>query len=218
MVELIVVIAIMAILAAVAVVSFSIYIERAHDASDMDYISNVLYRVKLFALEKGVEVKEVVISPTVDGAEDIQLIIGWDENSMPIYYQGTDKDEIYETVGDYTMYGEYLVDDVIIRPIPGGATNGSSGGDNSGHTTHNPIKLIERKDSTCVEYGYERKQCDIDGCNYVETVYDTSLGAHREKKVGETDGYEIHQCEVCGNLVIKSTAGNAVVPLPKEQE
>lgn len=219
LVELIVVIAIMAILAAVAIASFSIYIKHAQDASDMDYISNVLYRVKLFSLEKGVEIKEVVISPVVDGAEDIQLIIGWDENGKPIYYQGADKGEIYETVGNYTMYGEYLPDDVIIKPlIPGGVTDGGSGGENSGHTTHNPTILQEHKDSTCVEYGYDRYQCSIDGCNYVETRYATSLGAHRKKKVGGTDGYEIHQCEDCGNLVILSTTGNAIVPLPKEQQ
>ena len=185
----------------------------------MDYISNVLYRVKLFALEKGVEVKEVVISPVVDGAEDIQLIIGWDENGLPITYQDADQSEIYETVGDYTMYGEYLPDDVIIKPlIPGEGTDSATGGENSGHTRHDATRIIDQKESTCVEYGYVKKQCTFDGCNYIETKYDTSLGEHRGKKVGETDGYEIHQCEVCGTLVIKSTTGHAVVPLPKDQQ
>ena len=174
LVELIVVIAIMAILAAVAVVSFSVYIDHAKDASDQDYISNVLYRVKLFTLEKGVEVKEVVISPVVDDAEDIQLIISWDENGLPIYYQGSDKNEIYETVGNYTMYGEYLSGDMIIQPItPGGGLTGNGGGgggEGSGHT-HNATILLEHKDSTCVEYGYDKYQCDVDACSYIETVY-----------------------------------------------
>lgn len=220
LVELIVVIAIMAILAAVAVASFSIYIKRAQDSSDMDYISNVLYRVKLFALEKGVEVQQVVISPTVDGPEDIQLIIGWDENGEPIYYDKADKDEIYETVGDYTMYGEYLPDDVIIKPlVPGGTTGGITGGGNDSSHTHTwDATPFESKSSTCVEYGYDKYNCTDPSCDAVNTVYAASLGAHSENKVGGTDGYEIHQCEVCGNLVIKSTAGNAIVPLPKEQQ
>ena len=220
LVELIVVIAIMAILAAVAVVSFSIYIERAHDASDMDYISNVLYRVKLFALEKGVEVQQVVISPEVDEASDIKLIIGWDENEQPIYYTGEDQNEIYETVGDYTMYGEYLPGDVIIKPLtPGGTTGGITGGGNdSGHEHTWAETPFDSKTSTCVEYGYDKYKCTDPNCDAVNTVVATSLGKHSENKVGGTDGYEIHQCEVCGNLVIKSTAGNAVVPLPKEQQ
>ena len=217
LVELIVVIAIMAILAAVAVASFSIYIKHAQDASDMDYISNVLYRAKLFSLEEGVEIKEVVISPVVDGADDIRLIIGWDENGLPIYYQGAEQSEIYETVGNYSMYGEYLSDEVIIKPMtPGGVTDGSTGGEGSNHA-HKLVHAFH-KDSTCVEYGYDRYECEIDGCNYIETKYATSLGAHSENKVGEKEGYEIHQCTFCGNLVIKSTSGNAIVPLPKEEQ
>ncbi len=219
LVELIVVIAIMAILAAVAVASFSIYIKHAQDASDMDYISNVLYRAKLFSLEEGVEIKEVVISPVVDGAEDIRLIIGWDENGLPIYYQGAEQSEIYETVGNYSMYGEYLSDEVIIKPMtPGEVTDSNPEGGSSGHT-HEATILIEHKDSTCVEYGYDRYKCSYDDeCNYIETKYATSLGAHSENKVGEKEGYEIHQCTFCGNLVIKSTSGNAIVPLPKEEQ
>lgn len=219
MVELIVVIAIMAILAAVAVVSFSIYIERAHDASDMDYISNVLYRVKLFALEKGVEVQQVVISPEVDEAGDIKLIIGWNGDE-PIYYPYDDQKEIYETVGDYTMYGEYLPGDVIIKPLtPGGTTGGITGGGNDGSHEHTWGETpFESKASTCVAYGYDKYKCTYTGCDAVNTVVATSLGKHRETKVGGSDGYEIHQCQDCGNLVIKSTSGNAIVPLPKEQQ
>ena len=215
LVELIVVIAIMAILAAVAVVSFSVYIEHAHDASDQDFISNVLYRVKLFTVEKGVEVQQVVISPKVDDADDIQLIIGWDDNGQPIYYEGEDRDEIYETVGNYTMYGEYLPNDMIVKPIiPGGViSGGGGGGDNHEHK----LKLLEHKASTCVEYGYDKYQCEIDGCEYIETIYASTLGNHNEDKVGGTDEYEIHQCQDCGNLVIKSTSGNAIVALPKDE-
>lgn len=218
LVELIVVIAIMAILAAVAVASFSIYIKHAQDASDMEYISNVLYRAKLFSLEEGVEIKEVVISPVVDGADDIRLIIGWDENGLPIYYQGAEQSEIYETVGNYSMYGEYLSDEMIIKPLtPGGVTDGGSG-DNGVHDDHTPTDRVDSAPSTCVSYGYERYQCSYGGCNYIETRYDKSLAAHQENRVGGNDDYGIYQCEVCGNLVIKSTSGNAIVPLPKEQQ
>ena len=226
LVELIVVIAIMAILAAVAVTSFSIYIKRAQESSDMDYISNVLYRVQLFSLENGVEVQQVVISPTVDGPEDIQLIIGKDENGNPIYYEDVYGDgkqnEIYETVGDYTMYGEYLPDDVIIKPIiPGGSIGGGggiTGGGNDNHTHQWSANPTSTKESTCVEYGYKQYECTVDGCDAVNTVNETTLGKHKESKVGGTSEYEIHQCSECGNLVIKSTTGNAIVQLPKEEQ
>ena len=75
LVELIVVIAIMAILAAVAVVSFSVYFQKAHDATDLEYQSNVEYAANLIATEHQFELKDVELEDVVDGPEDIKLIV-----------------------------------------------------------------------------------------------------------------------------------------------
>ena len=216
LVELIVVIAIMAILAAVAVVSYSIYIERARDASDMDYITNVLHRVELFALEKGVEVQQVVIAPEVDGAEDIQLIIGWNDDNTPIYYPHEDIKEIYETVGDYTMYGDYESDGIVIRPVV--PEEKPPVGDDS----HVHVKggLTDSKASTCTEQGYYKYKCTVPDCSYEFTEY-RPLAQHAGEDgegVQHKNGYKVWQCTTCHNLVIKSDSGNAIVQLPGQKQ
>ena len=215
LVELIVVIAIMAILAAVAVVSFSVYIDRAEEASDMDYIENVLYRVKLFSTEKGVEVQQVVISPVVDGPDDILMIIGRDDNGNPIYYTGDDRSEIYETVGDYTMHHYQSSIDlggIVIDPdLPfWGETL---------PTEHNWVEDTSKYvASTCKTHGSATYTCNggcgIAGCTATQTV-SLPLGGHSGwESVEPSGGYYIWQCDVCGQIVIKSESGNAVVPLP----
>ena len=214
LVELIVVIAIMAILAAVAVVSYSIYIERAQEASDMDYISNVLYRVELFALEKGVEVQQVVISPKVDGPEDIQLIIGWNENEEPIYYSGEDAKEIYETVGDYTMYGDYESDSVVVRPTVPPVTPPADN-DNPTHQHQQSDRVVGSKDSTCTVQGYDIYACvGYDDCQQTYTVYRPLAPHAGEESAQEKGGYMVWQCTTCHNIVIKSKDGNPVVQMP----
>ena len=211
LVELIVVIAIMAILAAVAVTSFSIYIKRSQDASDMDYISNVLYRVKLYSLERDVEVQQVIISPVVDGSEDI-VLVGRDENGNPIYYSG---DEIYETVGDYTMYGDYASDNIIINPNPPVVVPPSE-------PSHNHVAdmedLIEFKESTCTVQGYDKYDCQDESCD-IDIVIPRPYAQHSGQDTAkESNGYKVWQCPTCKNLVIKSVSGNAVVPLPGKTE
>ena len=216
LVELIVVIAIMAILAAVAVVSYSIYIERAQDASDMDYITNVLHRVELFALEKGVEVQQVVIAPEVDGAEDIQLIIGWNDDNTPIYYPHEDIKEIYETVGDYTMYGDYDSDGIVIRPVV--PEEKPPVGDDS--HVHVKGELTDSKASTCTEQGYDKYKCTVTDCSYEFTEY-RPLAQHAGEDgegVQHKNGYKVWQCTTCHNLVIKSDSGNAIVQLPGQKQ
>lgn len=210
LVELIVVIAIMAILAAVAVVSFSVYIDRAHDAADQDYINSVLYRVKLFSLEHGVDIYQVVIPSVVDDKDDIKLVIGWDDAGNPNYYTDPKKDEIYGTVGDYTMQGDYNSDisvpmDPLGPSVPG---TGSGGLDH----THDLVEK-SKEPSTCVKKGTVIYGCQDSACDY-EYTEQLALGDHRgETEAPEVDGYKIWQCPDCGQIVIKSTAGNAVVPI-----
>jgi prepilin-type N-terminal cleavage/methylation domain-containing protein len=220
LVELIVVIAIMAILAAVAVVSYSVYIDRAHEASDWDYISNVLYAVKLFSTEHGVEVQKVVISNKVDGPDDIQLIIGEDEQGNPIYYTDGEgkpsKSEIYDIVGDYTMYGDgYTSEDLDVEFDPTIPPSVEEGGEGQTHT-HNPTEVVDSQPSTCQQQGYIKKRCSIGDCDYTVTV-NLALGDHREpdnvNEIKEKDGCKAWICPDCGKIIIKSTSGNAVVPI-----
>lgn len=214
LVELIVVIAIMAILAAVAVVSYSIYIDRANDAVDQDYISNVLYRVKLFALEYGIGVEEVVIAPEVNGPEDIKLIIGWAENGDPIYYEDVyhdgKQDEIYDTVGDHIMSGDHSNYDPNIPIAPITPTIPPSGGDDAGEGGHNHNYVEEsRVSSTCITPGSVTYKCECSS-TYTESL---PLGMHTLDLMDSYDGFELYECTVCGHLVIKNTGGNAVAPV-----
>ena len=216
LVELIVVIAIMAILAAVAVVSYSVYVERAQEASDMDYITNVLYGVDLFATEKGVEVQQVVISPEVDGPEDIQLIIGWNADETPIYYTGEDKNEIYEIVGNYKMYGDYEFDNVVIKPTTPDVDQPIP--DDPTHTHKQGTTVTGSKESTCTEQGYDKYKCEFGDCDYEFTVY-RPIAAHTgEDNAKDGPGYKAWQCTTCHNLVVKSNSGNAIVQLPGQKQ
>lgn len=203
LVELIVVIAIMAILAAVAVASYAIYIDRANEAVDQDYISNVLYRVKLFALEYGIGVEEVVIAPEVNGPEDIKLIIGWD-GETPIYYEDVYKDgkqnEIYETVGDHIMSGDHSNYDpnISIRPI-------DPPSDDDDNVHEHDYTVASKEDSTCIKHGKVTYGC---GC-----TEELPLGMHALALKDSYDSFELYECTVCGHLVIKNTDGNAVAPI-----
>ena len=114
LVELIVVIAIMAILAAVAVVSFNVYIQKAKEANDEEYRSNVEYFATLEATEHQFELigDKVVLENIVDGPEDIKLVIkkptgqvetiGYDASKQDDLYNNVILD-IYNAVGDWTF-------------------------------------------------------------------------------------------------------------------
>ena len=110
LVELIVVIAIMAILAAVAVVSFNIYIQRAKEANDEEYRSNVEYFAILEATEHQFELAgdKVVLEDIVDGPEDIKLVVA-EPSGQVIEYSYSDeayKDiilDIFNAVGKWTF-------------------------------------------------------------------------------------------------------------------
>ena len=105
LVELIVVIAIMAILAAVAVASYSIYIQKAKDASDDAYQKNAEYAANLVATEHQFELVEVELDDVVDGPEDIKLIVKTPDGEEYYTYE-THPDimqEIYDIIGDWTF-------------------------------------------------------------------------------------------------------------------
>ncbi len=114
LVELIVVIAIMAILAAVAVVSFNVYIQKAKDANDNEYRSNVEYFAMLEATEHQFELigDKVVLENIVDGPEDIKLVIKKPTGQVDtVVYDPSKEDDlynevildIYNAVGDWTF-------------------------------------------------------------------------------------------------------------------
>jgi len=220
LVELIVVIAIMAILAAVAVVSFSVYIDHSKDASDKDYVDNILYRIKLFSVEHGIDVMGVEVSPVVDGPEDIKLIIGTNDDGTPKYYpdpSDPNKNEIYDTVGDYTFYGDYQLDSFIqITPDAG---NGGGNSDNTNpdvaEHTHGDWEEISRVDPTCKSTGSVTYQCNAqDGCTATKTEAGKLYGDHPgADSVQAVDGFKVWKCPECNQIIIKSVNGNAVVPI-----
>ena len=207
LVELIVVIAIMAILAAVAVVGYSVYIERAQDASDEKYLSDVVYRAELFAMENQIPLQQVVVAPVVDGPEDIMLVIGWDGANNPIYYTG-DTREIWESVGNATLQGglnngTYVPDQPDIE-IP----------DEVQGTAHTHTLHEEKVPSTCKTHGTITTTCTDPACDY-KKVEKLPLGDHSypSEPNAEQGGYAYYVCEHCGKIIIESTGGSAIVPI-----
>jgi prepilin-type N-terminal cleavage/methylation domain-containing protein len=207
LVELIVVIAIMAILAAVAVVGYSVYIERAQDAADEQYLSDVVYRAELFAIENQIPLQQVVVAPVVDGAEDIMLIIGWDADRNPIYYDG-DTSEIWQAVGNATLQGG-LNNGTFVPGQPDIEIPDEMQGAPHTHTPHE-----EKVPSTCKTPGTVTTTCTDPACNYKKVV-ELPLGDHNypQEPNAEQGGFAYYVCADCGKIVIKSTGGQPIVPI-----
>lgn len=210
LVELIVVIAIMAILAAVAVVGYSVYIERAQDAADEKYLSDVVYRAELFAMENQIPLQQVVVAPVVDGPEDIMLVIGWDGANNPIYYTG-DTREIWESVGNATLQGglnngTYVPDQPeIVEPeqtVPGAES-----------CSHKDCE-VDTVPSTCKTHGTITTTCTDPACDY-KKVEKLPLGDHTypSEPNAVQGGFAYYVCEHCGKIIIESTGGSAIVPI-----
>lgn len=207
LVELIVVIAIMAILAAVAVVGYSVYIERAQDASDEKYLSDVVYRAELFAMENQIPLQQVVVAPVVDGPEDIMLVIGFDASGAPIYYEG-DTREIWESVGNATLQGGLNVG-TYVPGQPDIEIPDEVQGTAHTHTLHE-----EKVPSTCKTHGTITTTCTDPACDY-KKVEKLPLGDHTypSEPNAEQGGYAYYVCEHCGKIIIESTGGSAIVPI-----
>ena len=198
LVELIVVIAIMAILAAVAVVSYGIYIERAQDAADQEYLNNILYFSELFAVENQLPLEWVEIAPEVNDPDDIKLIC---KNPDGTYYEyDGDISEIFNAVGP--------------GYIEGGLNNGKyqpGQGDNDNEPDeeleNTPCdcessnrKVVSQQEATCTQDGYIIYECNA--CQRKWQVILTK--EHNFYKFNEK--YEI--CEDCGYI-----KGGVVVPI-----
>ena len=211
LVELIVVIAIMAILAAVAVASYSIYIDRAQDAADRNYIDNILYFSQLFAVENQIPLEGVVIDPEVTGPENIKLIIGYNADGTPIYYEG-DVSEIYEAVGDGYVEGGFNngkfdpdFDDIVIPP------------DHPGLNTcnHTDKTLLHEQPATCTQDGWKQYRCNNSDCQRGWTEKTADAKGHHFSEIltnGESK-YKYYACDDCGRIQIKSSDGSVIVPI-----
>ncbi|MBE6675665.1 MAG: type II secretion system protein [Ruminococcaceae bacterium] len=178
LVELIVVISIMAILAAIAVVSFSIYIDKAHEANDIQYRTNLGRIAQLIATEHQIDLVEPVPESVVDGPEDIKLKVV-DPVTGAIVEHIYDKNneseyndiilEIYNAVGDWTF---------------------------SDACDHTKCSLVDSKSPTCTEPGYEKYDCGR------EVTYPQNPNNHVwGDKQWTDDGTAFSvQCTACGVL------------------
>lgn len=207
LVELIVVIAIMAILAAVAVTSYAIYIDRAQDAADKNYLDNIVYFSELFAVEHQIPLYEVIVAPKVDGPEDIKLIIGYNQDGSPIYYEG-DVSEIFNAVGGGYVEGglnngKYDVNfDDIIVPNPGIAS-----------CKHNNYEIVHREPATCMQDGWEQYKCNNEECQAVWTKITDPAKGHSFTDTATVGKYTYQTCDECGRIQIKSSDGSVIVPI-----
>ena len=214
LVELIVVIAIMAILASIAVVSFSVYIDKAHQAADEEYYSNVFYRVELFRQEHQLPWNpgsEVIISPIVDAeAKDgIWVKIVMDDGTEKWFY-GESLAEIYEFAGSYESYG--AEDKEFERPVPPEGTNppqpgdGGGGGENAcKHADYDTVEV----EGTCVSQGYIEYTCKA-GCGYSYRTY-TGFADHKtDNKLHAIGTFSYYYCDSCNNVIVQNGSGEVV--------
>ena len=216
LVELIVVIAIMAILAAVAVVSFSIYIKRANDAVDFDYLSKLVYISELYAVEHQLGLESVVIAEGgVKGPEDIALWIiepGKDRPVLYSYPEHPELIEIYNAIGDWEFKGESFKEQTDFIPNMGNGNTNTGNDQDCGHVK----KEIEKQEATCRVDGWVREYCET--CSLDTVLVLPKTGEHRyDSTPTHDDGskYEYYVCNYpgCSYVKIMSKDGTVIVPL-----
>ena len=213
LVELIVVIAIMAILAAVAVASFSIYIKRANDAADFEYLSNLTYFAELYAIENQLGLDSVVVSEDgVHGPEDIGLLINVPGKEDPVLLTGEQIREIYDAVGDWEFKGEGFKDEIGFTPdFENGNNSSNSGNANCPHTDCE----ITYRAPTCKYSGYEKKSCK--SCTYevVNVLEKTGVHKYSDIPTYEKGKYSYFVCtyDGCNQIKIMSEDGSVIVPI-----
>ena len=219
LVELIVVIAIMAILAAVAVASFSIYIERANDAADFEYLSNLTYFAELYAIENQLGLDSVVVSEHgVKGPEDIGLWIidpATGEKVLYSYPKYESIKEIYDALGNWEFKGEGFKDDVNIKQDYEEDKDSSNNGNAEicpNETDHN--YTTTKVESTCKRAGYIKNECSK--CGKVN-IQEEPLADHDypEAPTFENGKYSYYVCQTdgCNHIKIMSSDGSVIVPI-----
>ena len=217
LVELIVVIAIMAILAAVAVASFSIYIERANDAADFEYLSNLTYFAELYAIENQLGLDSVVVSEHgVKGPEDIGLWIidpATGEKVLYSYPKHEGVKEIYDAVGDWEFKGEGFKDETEFKPGNEEDKDNSNEGDGSCANEQHDYTTTQ-VDSTCKRAGYIKQECSK--CKKVN-IQELPLGDHDypDTPTYQKGKYSYYVCETegCSQIKIMSEDGSVIVPI-----
>ena len=214
LVELIVVIAIMAILAAVAVASFSIYIERANDAADMEYLSNLMYLAQLYAIENQLDLDSVVISEHgVKGPDDIGLLITVPGQEEKDVLTGEQIREIYDAVGDWEFKGEGFKDQIDFKPEYGENDDDQTVEGDKG-CLHTDCDITYRA-PTCKHSGYEKISCK--SCTYEKVSVLDATGIHDFSNppidVGSNYCYYICATQGCSQVKIASKDGSVVVPI-----
>ena len=218
LVELIVVIAIMAILAAVAVASFSIYIDRAQEESDENYLRNIIYFAILYSTEYQIPLEGLVVDPIVESGANIKLIIGYEDDGRYNYY---DKDRTeYNDIGNPDISG-MIYDAVGPGYVEGGFDNGNyqPGDDevvippnNTGdlNCPHTNMELFYEQEATCAQIGLKQYKCS--DCSKTETIVE-NLKNHSFSEVASEGKYTYYTCDDCGRIQIKSSDGSVIVPI-----
>ena len=218
LVELIVVIAIMAILAAIAVVGFSAYIQKARNASDAEYISNVAYFAELLATEKQVAVDGIHLpKDKVDGVDDIKL---WVKNPLTGNLELKDYrdlpwiQDIYDGVGNWEFIGDLEFND-----------QGDIGGNTPGDDEENPGEDVdcqhtdtieeEAPEATCQRTGWKVVRCANSNCNHVIEKTEIPIQNHAYEPLNsvQIEGFTILKCKWCNDKLIKNENNLPLVPI-----
>lgn len=217
LVELIVVIAIMAILAAVAVASFAIYIEKANDAADFEYLSNLTYLSQLYAIENQLGLDSVVVSEHgVKGPEDIGLWIidpVTGERKLYSYPQYESIKEIYDAVGDWEFKGEGFKSDTEFKPEYEEDLDNSNNGElECGHDF-----VITKQAATCKHDGWIKYTCKNPECKKenVTVLPATNQHVYSDTPTYEKGKYDYYICTYsdCDQVKIMSEDGSVIVPI-----
>ena len=227
LVELIVVIAIMAILATVAVIGFSAYIQKARNAADTEYISNVVYFAELFATEHQVGIESVHLpKDKVDSVDDIKIWVIDPVTGEPVLKDHTELpwiQDIYDGVGDWEFIGDLEFDD--IDGVTGGNTSGGGSNDDENENENEDIVTPDPscehtstyeeiiKPATCQTTGKKAIKCS--SCQKtIEQVTIARLSHNYEIMTDvHIDGFTISQCSMCKEKQIKNENNLPLVPV-----
>lgn len=191
LVELIVVIAIMAILVGVAVPVYTGYIDRAQEAVDDQYLSEVVHAAQIYAAEKGLELHSIAIAPVVDAeaGKGIELFL-------------SETDRVADLSGLYAIIGSHTFKDADTTNLhyytPETPEAGTPEEENHTHD------FQPAKQETCLEDGY--KQC---ACGATEII--PALGHNPGTTFTQVGNLKIYTCTHDGcNYKVVVPEGNLI--------
>ena len=157
----------------------------------------------------------MIPSNEIDGPEDIQLIIGYDENDNPVYYDpneegNPDSSVIFDDVGGH-VFGPSFQNGIFDtnRPLFPEYSDSISGGNEAHNHAFDMSNIIHKQDPTCIAEGYNEYQCDC-GATKKEPI---AVVDHDLEVKNSFGNYQVKVCKVCGYYILENSNGTPIVDI-----